>query len=949
MNNFQVGTSPLTGNPLQFTHILLRELEEGVATLNHNDQITYCNAAFEQLVHKPAQAIHGFLLTDLFPDAGLPEIVPVSGYRQQLAGYPGSQLSLQVVPIPAEEARDTGGKLVILKKTAHTTGSPLSPQLSGKILNASPALVAVYETTSGGCVYVNQAVAHALGYQPDEWTASGPDFTGSLLHADDTARVIADAGTILRKLHEGEMDQTGSKPDLPVFRIRQKTGDWKWLQVACIIPERDTAGRLQQVAVVLADITDSKNAGEKMIRNEAMLAQAQAAAGFGLWEYYVADSRMEWSDEMYRIYGYQPGEVEVSLQLYARVLHPDDWPQFNHQVKQIIRDHQPYTAERRIFRPDGTMRYLISRMDLVKDDEGNLLKVIGFTVDVTDLKHARQELSEKGHFIGRITDTIPDILYIYDIKQQQNVYANRRLPEVLGFPVEEVQQMGDRFLSLFTHTDDFPKVREGMEKLALASDTDVVEVEYRIMDPQGKWHWFFDRATVFSRDPDGSVRQVLGSSQDVTERRLAQEQLAESEYFIKQVADASPDGLYVYDLQQEQSVYSNRQIYQKLGYTEDEFYAMGVKTTEIITHPEDLPRRREHFEKLRRMPDREVAEIDYRVQTTTGTWLWVHSRDSVFKRTAAGEPWQVLGIVQDITDRKRGAEELRYKNHLIGLILSGFPLILSRVSKEGILLEATGSGLRSMGLAENQLVGINMLSQYPDIAPYIREVMKGNKATFLSEMEVDGEKKYFQNYYFYDQEQNCAVGFSVDVTEQKEAEEKLAESRQFIEQITSAIPQIIYVFDLIEGRNIYINREVNTSLGYSPEQVIGMESNVLVNLQPPEEREMVRKHFERVIAMPDQVHELEYRMKDAAGNWRWFYSRDILFKATPEGQPWQILGSTQDITAIEMRVQESEQLLRESLPARKPNTTLPKVSGSSDALPILRPITCTYLTWPKTS
>ncbi len=410
------------------------------------------------------------------------------------------------------------------------------------------------------------------------------------------------------------------------------------------------------------------------------------------------------------------------------------------------------------------MRYLVSRTDLVKDEDGTLLKVIGFTVDVTDLQHARQELNEKGHFIGRITETTPDVLYIYDLKQQRNVYANRRLPEVLGFTPEEVQQMGDRFLALFTHADDFPKVREAMEKLALASDTEVVEVEYRIMDPQGNWHWFFDRTTVFSRDPDGSVRQVLGSSQDVT-------------------------------------------------------------------------------------------------------------------------------------DRKKGAEELRYKNRLIGLILSGFPLVLSRISKDGILLEATGPGLRNMGLSENQPAGLNLLSQYPDIAPYIREVMKGNKATFLSEMEVEGEKKYFQNYYFYDQEQDCAVGFSVDVTEQKEAEEKLAESRRFIEQITSAIPQIIYVFDLIEGRNIYLNREVYTSLGYSPEQIATMGSRVLEELQPPEEREMVQRHFERVAVMPDQVHELEYRMKDAGGNWRWFYCRDILFKSTPEGKPWQVLGSTQDITA----------------------------------------------------
>ncbi|MBD0257229.1 MAG: PAS domain S-box protein, partial [Cytophagales bacterium] len=626
--------------------------------------------------------------------------------------------------------------------------------------------------------------------------------------------------------------------------------------------------------------------------------------------------------------GYDPGELETGgLSFFQDLVHPQD-----REAVQQYQDARRGGAENglpaapleyRVRHRNGAWKWLRSTsVVLDRDPEGHVLHVVDgwqdvteSRMDVTELQHTRSALHEKQRLIGRITDTIPDILYIYDLKAQRNVYANRRLPEVLGFSVEEVQAMRDRFLALFTHADDYPRLLDAMQRLAMAADQDVVEVEYRIMDPQGNWHWFYDRATIFTRDPDGSVREVLGSSQDITERKRAQQQLTESEYFIKQVADATPDGLYVYDLQLGRSVYNNRQIYQTLGYSYESFHALGTSTTQTITHPEDLPLRLAHFERLAHLADGEVADLEYRVRTADGEWLWVHSRDSVFKRTAAGAPWQILSIVQDITERKKGAQELAYKDHLIGQMLVNFPLVLTRISREGTILECTGSGLWGLGIGDNELRDANVFSLYPRMAPYLREVMNGSKVTFLYDVEADGDRKYFQNYYFYDAGQACAVGFSIDVTEQKEVEEQLAESRQFIEQITQAVPQIIYVFDLIEGRNLYINREVYTSLGYSPAQVAGMGDGILTALMHPDERKLLGAHFERVGAEPAKVHEFEYRMRDAGGHWRWFYCRDILFKRTPGGQPWQVLGSAQDITErkrIETRVQESEQLLRES-------------------------------------
>ncbi|HEX8531334.1 MAG TPA: PAS domain-containing protein, partial [Cytophagales bacterium] len=573
MNDFQVGTSPLAHNPLLFAQALVQALEEGVATLNGNDQLTFCNPAFGQLLGRPADSLVGQSFRDLFPDGLPPDERIDPDFGREVPGAPRGRLSVRVVPVPSPGDGSPGERLVIVKPApakppvADAGSAPPSEEEMAdlvahpfleKITEALPGVVTVYNVRTGRYTYVGPGVTALLGYDPAEMKAGGLSFFRERIHPQDREAV--------RQSHDARRDalEDGS-PAAPLeYRVRHRDGDWKWLRSTGVVLDRDPEGRVRHVVDGWQDVTESR-------------------------------------------------------------------------------------------------------------------------MEVIELEHTRNVLHEKQRLIGRITDTTPDILYIYDLKAQRNVYANRRLPEVLGFTVEEVQAMRDRFLALFTHADDYPRLLDAMQQLALAADQDVVEVEYRIMDPQGNWHWFYDRATIFTRDPDGSVREVLGSSQDITERKLAQQQLTEREYFIKQVADATPDGLYVYDLQLGRSVYNNRQIYQMLGYSYESFHALGTSTTQTITHPEDLSLRLAHFDRLAHLADGEVAELEYRVRTTGGEWLWVHSRDSVFKRTATGAPWQILGIVQNVTERKKGAQELAYKDHLIGQMLANFPLVLTRLSREGTI------------------------------------------------------------------------------------------------------------------------------------------------------------------------------------------------------------------------------------------------------------------------
>jgi PAS domain S-box-containing protein len=134
--------------------------------------------------------------------------------------------------------------------------------------------------------------------------------------------------------------------------------------------------------------------------------------------------------------------------------------------------------------------------------------------------------------------------------------------------------------------------------------------------------------------------------------------LQASQQFIQKIADASPNILYLFDLQEQRNVYANRELTVLLGYTPEQIQAMGANFVQELMHPDDqrdlLPT---YFEKLNTSQEGEVFEFDYRMKQANGEWRWLYSRESVFSRDAHGVVKQSIGTAQDISERKRLEQE----------------------------------------------------------------------------------------------------------------------------------------------------------------------------------------------------------------------------------------------------------------------------------------------------
>jgi rsbT co-antagonist protein RsbR len=125
----------------------------------------------------------------------------------------------------------------------------------------------------------------------------------------------------------------------------------------------------------------------------------------------------------------------------------------------------------------------------------------------------------------RITDLVPSLIYLYDLSEQRNVYANRQLAESLGYSAEEILRMGAGVLPAIMHPEDLATMPEHIGRLLQAPDGVCLEVAYRCRRPDGAWRWYLSRDMTFSRDEGGSPRVILGLVDDITERRRAEEGL----------------------------------------------------------------------------------------------------------------------------------------------------------------------------------------------------------------------------------------------------------------------------------------------------------------------------------------------------------------------------------------------------------------------------------------
>ena len=214
------------------------------------------------------------------------------------------------------------------------------------------------------------------------------------------------------------------------------------------------------IQVMFRDISQRKESEQKLRQSEAALAAAQQRAHLGSFESDLTklddpdQAPVRWSDEAFRIFGYEPGEIQVSRSTFFGAVHPNDKNRVRDTATKAMQEKHAYAIDYRIIRPDGTQRVVHGESDIVCDEEtGKPLRMVGTVQDVTESNHMEERLRQAqkmeavGQLAGGVAHDFNNLLMV--IMGYADVLADRMEKEdPLRKKAEEIHKAGQRAASL---------------------------------------------------------------------------------------------------------------------------------------------------------------------------------------------------------------------------------------------------------------------------------------------------------------------------------------------------------------------------------------------------------------------------------------------------------------------------------------------------------------------
>jgi len=346
-----------------------------------------------------------------------------------------------------------------------------------------------------------------LGMTPADRSGTAQDFWDRV-HPEDVDQ--------LRKAIEvAKQNREGFECE---FRVVWPDGTVHWLRSLgrfSYAPD----GQPQRVLGISMDITERKGTDEALRKSEERLRLAQEAGHVGVFEWDIQENKNYWSPEMERIYGLSAGSFGGTYEAWLGRVHPDDREQLEQQARRHFQEGGTLDSQYRTVRPSGEIRWLFSRGTIFHDAAGKPVRMLGFSIDVTDRKRAEEALRESEERFRLVANTAPvmiwmsgpDKLYAY-YNQPWLDFTGRTLEAELGngwaetVHPEDFGRCLDTFIKSFDRREDF-------------------QMEYRMRRYDGEYRWISDIG-VPRFNPDGSFAGYIGSCIDVTERKLADEALS---------------------------------------------------------------------------------------------------------------------------------------------------------------------------------------------------------------------------------------------------------------------------------------------------------------------------------------------------------------------------------------------------------------------------------------
>ena len=293
---------------------------------------------------------------------------------------------------------------------------------------------------------------------------------------------------------------------------------------------QDASGNREFVGAV-TDITERKTAEEALRSSQAYLAEAQRLSHTGSWAWNLSNDARYWSEECYRVLGFDPRDAAPRIEELIQRIHPDDQPAFRESAKRARYNKLDEEVDYRIVHPGGAVRDIHSIGHPVFNQCGDLIEYTGTVIDVTERRRAEEELRRSEMELRQILDLAPQLITVYG-PNRERLYANRVVLDYVGLSLEEWRQFPGR--DRYFHPDDNERIDGFFGRAVARASAD--ELELRARKNDGSFRWFLVRFNPLC-DERGQITRWYVTGTDIEDRKQAEDTLRQENVALREEID----------------------------------------------------------------------------------------------------------------------------------------------------------------------------------------------------------------------------------------------------------------------------------------------------------------------------------------------------------------------------------------------------------------------------
>jgi PAS domain S-box-containing protein len=560
----------------------------------------------------------------------------------------------------------------------------------------------------------------------------------------------------------------------------------------------------------IMDVSEKQILIQQLRHQQELYKQVEELANMGNWSWDLRTNKLEWTDHLYRIYGLDPQQEEITIEKFLSFIQVPDVEKVRQSVESIQTEKNiDYTF--RIMTRDGKLKFIRSIAKVEKDKEGNPTRVIGTERDVTErqnilnnlrlsesLYKQAQALAHIGNWTWQIETDV--------VEWSEELYRIYEIPQGEQLSLEKIAD--------FMHPDEKEEVLNYIDECI--REHKLYDRAHRIVLKNGKEKVVHRRAEVIREE--GKPLIMVGTTQDITEIYHVQQALRENQNLIRKITDATPSVITTYNVNTGAYLFISEGLHKLMGYEVEDAMEKGAGFFKDIIHPEDLPmvleKNSKALEVANNDPEKKdlIVEFTYRIRHKNGDYRWFITYGTIFDRNQQGMVEHVLNITLDVSDQKLAVQKIKEQEHFIQQIADASPTILYLYEVETqSIVYINREIFFVLGYTPNEILNagsdITSLLYHPEDYHHLpaRKESSKNFSQVDSMMQYECRMRTKDNEWrwvlvreiVFKTDSNGDIqqilGAALDINRRKEMEKTILQNTVLLEQSNSSLEEFAYV------------------------------------------------------------------------------------------------------------------------------------------------------------